>query len=805
MLRNYVILALRSLLKNKVFSFINIAGLSIGLACVITIVAYVKLELNYDKFHADADHIYRITTDWINDGAHEHSALNFSALAPILNESLTGLNRAVRIFPHSGLVSIDKQNKVRENKFCFVDSTFFEVFDFKVRSGSLMGALDKPLSLVMTESAAIRYFGTPDVVGKELFLEDSRKTLSFNIAAVIEDMPQDSHFKFDFMASFVSLHDFWPNAMANWYYPPMYLYLKMADGQTKASIDEHLKTIAETHLPDYVKEEKRTFLAQKITDIHLHSNLQNEWEANSNYSYIKIFSLVAAFILFIACINYMNLATAKSFQRAAEVGIRKAMGSARWQLMRMFLGESFVTATLALLISILIAPVFASAFFKGLLQKDLSFEFLYQGVGLLYMVGVLLLVSLLAGVYPALYMSSFKPIKALKGKPDATGSVLGLRKGLVVFQFLISALLLIGTFVVIRQVDFMRNKNLGFDKDHILTIILNDSESQQNYLTLKDQLLQESFVESATVSATLPTGDGFYGWEVVPEGFEDHKNMVLKSVNTDEDFIKTYNIKILAGRDFSKDIITDKEQAFILNQAAVKKFGWDDPIGKDFQLTFQTNDAVVRKGKVIGVVEDFHYQSLYNKIEPLVIFINTHSYYTDYISLKLSAGNIKEQVEKLGRVWSAFKPDKPFEFSFLNDDLNKLYKSEQNTSGLISIFTGLSVLISCLGLFGLASFSVQQRTKEIGIRKVLGASVFSILQLLTKEFVVLVVIANIIAWPLAWYGTNQWLGKFAYHIDMPIAVFVITTVLILLIAIVTVGLKAMKTALINPVRSLRYE
>ena len=377
MLHNYLTIALRSLVKNKVFSFINIAGLSIGLACVITIIAYVKLELSYDKFHADADNIYRVTTDWLNDGSHEHSAQNFSALAPILNESLAGLDKAVRIFPHSGLVSIDKQHKIRESRFCFVDSTFFEVFDFRVRMGSLTDALHKPLSLVITESAAMRYFGTSDVVGKELFFEDSRKSLNFNIAAVIEDMPQHSHFKFDFMASFVSLQNFWPNAMATWHHPPMYLYLKMTDGQTTASMDEHLKAIADTHLPDYVKEEKRTFLAQKITDIHLHSGLQNEWEANSSFSYIKIFSLVAAFILFIACINYMNLATAKSFQRAAEVGIRKTMGSVRLQLMRMFFGESLVTTSIALLVAILMAQVFAATFFKDFLQKELSFEFLY--------------------------------------------------------------------------------------------------------------------------------------------------------------------------------------------------------------------------------------------------------------------------------------------------------------------------------------------------------------------------------------------------------------------------------------------
>jgi putative ABC transport system permease protein len=805
MLRNYFTIALRGFLKNKDFSFINIAGLSIGLAGVITIVAYVKLELSYDRFHADADNIYRITTNQLNDGAQEHSAQNASALAPILNESLAGLEKAVRIFPHSGLVSIDKQNKVRESKFCFVDSTFFEVFSFRVREGSIAQALHRPLSLVITESAAIRYFGSSSVVGKELFFEDTRKTSGFNIAAVIEDMPQNAHFKFDFMASYSSLQSLWPNAMANWHYPPVYLYLKVNEGKSIESINEQLKTIAQTHLPDYVKEEKRTFLAQKITDIHLYSSLQNEWEANSSYSFVKMFSLVAALILSIACINYMNLATAKSLQRTAEVGIRKTLGSARLQLMRMFLSESLVMTSIALIIAIPLAQFVSAMFFKDFLHKELSFEFLYQEMGFLYLVVGVLLISLLAGLYPALYMSSFKPIKALKGKVDATGSVLGLRKGLVVFQFSISALLLIGSFVVIRQIDFMRNKNLGFDEEHILTITLSDRLSQQNYLTLKDKLLQESFVENVTVSATLPAGEGFYDWEIVPEGFEDQKDIVLKSVNTDEDFITTYQIKMLAGRDFSKDIITDKEQAFILNKAAAKKFGWSDPVGKEFQLTFHTNDAVVRKGKVIGIVEDFHYQSLYSKIEPLVIFINTHPYYTDYLSLRLSPGNINEQIKKLESVWNSFNPDKPFEFSFLDNDLDKLYKSEQRTSSLLTVFTGLSVLISCLGLFGLASFSVQQRTKEIGIRKVLGASVFNILKLVTKEFVWLVAIANIVAWPLAWYSANQWLDKFAYRIDMEITILIITAVIILMIAIVTVGIKATKSALMNPVKSLRYE
>lgn len=805
MLRNYFTIALRGILKSKVFSFINIAGLSIGLATVITIVAYVRLELSYDRFHADADNIYRITTERVNDGAPEHSAQSASALAPVLNESLAGLEKTVRILPYSGLVSIDKQNKVRESRFCFVDSSFFEVFGFRVREGSLSDALNRPLSLVITESAANRYFGSSSVVGRELFFEDTRKTLSFNIAAVIEDMPQNSHFKFDFIAAHTSLQSVWPNAMANWHYPPVYLYVKMTDGQSREAINEQLRTIALTHLPDYVKEEKRTFRAQRITDIHLHSALQNEWEANSSYASVRTFSLVAALILFVACINYMNLAIAKSLHRTAEVGIRKTLGAARLQLTRMFICESIVITGVALVFAVPLAQVASVAFFKDFLDKELSFDFLFGETGLLYLLGGVLLIGLLAGFYPAVYMSSFKPIRALKGKVAAAGSALGLRKGLIVFQFSISAMLLIGSLVVMRQVDFMRNKDLGFDEEHIVAIALNDRESQRNYLSLKEKLLQESFVESATVSATLPAGEGFYEWEVAAEGFEDRKDIALKSVNTDEDFINTYGIKMLAGRDFSKDIISDKEQAFILNEAAARKFGWNDPVGKEFQLTFYISDAVVRKGKVIGMVEDFHYQSLYSTIEPLVIFINTHPNYADYVSLRLSPGKLDEQIEKLGAVWNSFNPNKPLEFSFLDDDLDRLYKSEQSTSSLLTVFTGLSVLISCLGLFGLTSFSVQQRTKEIGIRKVLGAGVFSILKLVAKEYIWLVVVANIVVWPLAWYFADQWLAKFAYRIDMEVTILFFTAVLIMIVTMLTVGAKALKSALMNPVDSLRYE
>jgi putative ABC transport system permease protein len=503
--------------------------------------------------------------------------------------------------------------------------------------------------------------------------------------------------------------------------------------------------------------------------------LLNEWQANSSYTYIRIFSTIALFILLLACINYMNLATSKSLQRAGEVGIRKAMGSYRSQLVSMFFGESLLTVGVAIFLGLALAQASMVLFFNHLLNKTLSVDFFIQGINLVYLVMGWIVVSAFAGIYPAVYISSFNTIKALKGKAESIGSALGLRKGLVTFQFFISALLLVGTFVVIQQTDFLQNKDLGFERDHIITIPLEDDKDRTNYQVLKDKMLNQSFVKNISVSAALPYGEGFFDWEIVPEGYQGQQDLLVKTISTDEDFLKTYDIRLLAGRDLSKDIISDKEQGFIINQALARQLDWNDPVGKDFQLTFYTNGPHVRKGKVIGLVEDFHFQSLHNKIEPLVIFINTHEYYTDFLSVRLEGGNIGDQIESLRNDWAAFSPDRPFEFSFLDESLGKLYERDLTTSKLLSIFTGLSIIISCLGLFGLASFTVQQRTKEIGVRKVLGASALSIIQLLSLEFIMLVIVANILAWPLAWYGITQWLSRFAYHVEVGPFVFAVTT------------------------------
>jgi putative ABC transport system permease protein len=534
MLRNYFHVAIRNLFKNRVFSLINITGLGIGLACVILIFSYVRLELSYDKFHGDHENIYRITSIENN----EHSAYNYLPLAPLLKQNMSGLRQAVRVFPHSGLVSANKKDKYREPDFCFADSAFFDVFNFNPIDGSLEDALYKPMSVVITKSKALQYFGTTQASGKELFFEDDYGTDSYNVAAVIEDMPENSHFNIPFIASMESLKTTWSFAFRpekGWFWPPIYLYTQMTDGNSVENINTQLDKIASEHLPVYSKD--KTFKAQKLTDIHLTSNLLNEWQANSSYTYIRIFSTIALFILLLACINYMNLATSKSLQRTGEVGIRKAMGSYRSQLVSMFFGESLLTVGVAIFLGLALAQASMVLFFNHLLNKTLSVDFFIQGINLVYLVMGWIVVSAFAGIYPAVYISSFNTIKALKGKAESIGSALGLRKGLVTFQFFISALLLVGTFVVIQQTDFLQNKDLGFERDHIITIPLEDDKDRTNYQVLKDKMLNQSFVKNISVSAALPYGEGFFDWEIVPEGYQGQQDLLVKTISTDEDFL----------------------------------------------------------------------------------------------------------------------------------------------------------------------------------------------------------------------------------------------------------------------------
>jgi putative ABC transport system permease protein len=798
-------LALRSLWKKRIFTVINLMGLAIGLSAVLVITAYLHEELSYDRFHEHGADIYRITEEYKDDVKQIHSALNHGPMAGLISEQLSGLKNCVRILPYPAYVSADKVTKHRENNIVFADSTFFEMFSFAVIGGDLMDAMTSPFSVILTKSAALKYFGTVDVVGRQLYYEDERARFTYYVGAVIEDVPQNSHFTFDFLFNMASLRTVmhWFNS---WHYPPMYIYVQMEKKMDVGTISQSIQKIADKYSPEEVKAEKRKYAMQPLHSIHLHSSLANEWQANSSVLYVQLFSGIALFLLLIACINFMNLSTAQSAQRAREVGVRKVMGAFRNQLIRQFLGEAFLVSLISLVVALAIAELLLMTFFKELVGKELSLGFVLGSNNIFILLGFLFLITCLAGLYPALYLSRFKTALALKGKHEEGGSVLGLRRALVVFQFFISALLLIGTGVVLRQSQLLQNKQLGFDKQQLVAIKLVDRHSSGNYLQLKNSLIDERGIESAAVSSEIPGGQNFYGLEVNPEGFP-RNTMSMNSLGMDEDFISTYKIHIVSGRNFSRSMTSDETSSFILNESAVKFLGWtpDSAIGKRFEFVVYTSQREERKGEIVGVVSDFNYQTLHNKVEPLLMYINKHVYYTDYLTIRTSTSNISTTVDLLKRKWKAFHPDKPLEFQFVNDQLQKQYQAEEKISAIFSSFAILSVTISCMGLFGLSAFSAQRRTKEIGIRKVLGANVTQILKLLSKEYIVMIAIANVLAWPIAYYACSWWLEKFPYRIEVGMEILLATLILAMLIALVTVSIQAVKAAIVNPVKTLRTE
>ena len=802
MIRNFILIAIRNIKNKPIYSVINITGLAVGLASVLIILSYIKLETSYDKFHLEHDQIYRIVMDW--NEQQVSTAMVHAPLADGIKDDIAGIEQVVRVYPHFQSVHIGKNEteKIKVNNFLFADSSFFELFNFNIIGGTLEDALTDPFSIVITKETAFQVYGSTDVIDQQLRYEDEDQAHFFNIVAVIEDIPQNSHFHFGMISSFNSLKEVVPY-YNNWHHPPLYTYVKLYRNTTASQVLPQIQKSFDSSgrkSPD----DKREFHLQKLTDIHLHSDLQNEWESNSSYLFIRMFLVIAAFILLMASINFMNLTTAQASQRAKEIGIRKVQGSTKNQLFNQFMSETFAIVLIAFLLALGIAELGLITLFNDIIGKELSISNLFDGINVgIAFIGLILL-GFISGFYPSLYLSKLKPISIFRSKSNEGGKKgLSLRKLLVIFQFFIAAVLMLGTLVVIQQTQLMRNKNLGFDKEHIVSVKMPDRYAQKNYSAFANELLDDSNVLDACLSSTLPGKDGFYSFDILPEG--KNETSTMKTLGVDEGFVNTYSVKIIEGRDFSKDVLSDQRDAVILNQAAVKLFGWKEPLGKEIKLTIHTNRADERNTKVIGVVENFNYQSLYHQVEPLVIYINKHPYYSDYVSVKFTSGSLSNSIDILKNAWSKFHPDKPLDFIFLTDALNQLYNNELKRSKIFAIFTVLSILISCLGLFGLSAFSMQQRVKEIAIRKVLGSSTFNLLNLLSKEYLVLIIIANLIALPLSWSFSDYWLDNFIYKTSLDSWMFLIVLLIIVLITLISIGYHVLKVATINPVESLQSE
>jgi putative ABC transport system permease protein len=791
MLKNYLKIALRNLLRQKALSFINLAGLATGMACSILILLWVQEELSYDRFHAHADSIYRITTDM---GGHE-TARSSVPLAGALKAELPAVKNAVRLRPLNSrsLLFEVGERKFEEERVIFADSTFFQVFSFRLLRGDPKTALVRPDGLLLTERMAQKYFGTADVLGKTIRMGNQT---DFEVTGVLQEVPTNSHLQFDFLlpVSFLATTDF--NLINNiWTNYPYFTYLQLDENVASspalvAEVEKQMNGIFRRNEPG----NKTAFSLQPLTKIHLHSKLNSDVEGNGNIQYVRIFAVAAVFILLVACINFMNLATARSARRAKEVGLRKVIGAHRGQLMGQFLGESLLISFLALELAVILVEAVLPAF-NDLSGKALSVSFT-DGKLFLGLLLIALVTGLLSGSYPALFLSAFQPVRVLKGGVTKVGSgSVFFRNGLVVVQFVVSIVLIVGTAVVYKQLRFIQSQNLGYDQENLLYLPLR-GEIYENIDAFRAELERHPSTGYYSFISDLPTNISNATTGVHWEGKDPEYHPNFYPMAVDEHFMEVFKTQLLAGRGFAREF-RDDTVSWVLNEKALEVIGLkaDEAVGKPFRFWDW-------QGTIVGVVKDFNFKPIHQPVEPMVLRLNSG---WGYLVVRTKPGQLNAAIADLGQIWQKLNPAYPFAYDFLDQDLSRLYRAEERMSTIFNAFALLAIFISCLGLYGLAAFTAEQRTKEISIRKVLGASVANIMGLLSKDFVKLVLIAIVIATPLAWYGMSQWLEDFAYRIDLEWWLFGVAGLMALLIALLTVSFQSVKAALMNPVKSLRSE
>jgi putative ABC transport system permease protein len=804
MFKNYCKIAIRNLLRHKGISFINIFGLAVGMTCCLLIMLFVKDEVSYDRYHKDAGSIYRIVKDFVNDdGSRLPDATTPPALAPAMQNEIPGIEHVTRVFPGwTNKFTFKYGNKTFiEEKLFRVDSSFFDVFSFTFVKGDPKSALEKLTNIVITESTARKYFGDEDPMGKII---DGTNFGSFLVNGVIKDVPENSHFHFDFL---VSMRKFAGNPDTNWDWYNFYTYVKLKRHTDIAAVEPQIQALYRRN----VKEGTNIFYAQPVTSIHLTSQLKWELEPNSDKMYIYVFSIIALFVILIACINYINLTTARSSLRAKEIGVRKVSGAFKTSLVRQFLVESIFTALVslgvALFLTALLTPVI-----NQLSQKHLSL-FAKENTGLLLIAAATsVVIGLIAGLYPAIYLSSFKPVLVLKGLKMPGGGVFNLRKALVVFQFTISVAMIAGTMIVMRQVSYIQKAKLGLNKDQVMIIESGGAfASVNNAEAFKNELMEMTAVKK------LAGADGVIGgqnWTNTVRAKGAGREQLLNFLTVGYDYLDVMGIDVKEGRSFSKQYMGDtlqngepgtterKSGSIIVNETAVKELGIPSPaIGQE--IVWGEDADTTYNLKVVGVMKDFHFTSLRNEIKPFAFVVEPPR--ESLITVKLQSNDLSNTIAAIEKKWSKHSPRRPLQYSFMDETFARLYRSEERFKKVFIYITSLAMIIACLGLFGLAAFVTEQRTKEIGIRKVLGASVHGLVSLLSKDFMKLVLIAIILAIPATWYFMRQWLQDFAYRINISWWIFFVAGAAALLIALITVSFQAIKTAITNPVKSLRTE
>ena len=805
MLRNYLKIALRNLARYKQMTLINILGLAVGMTACILILLFVQYELSYDRYHEKADRIYRISRQFLNpDGAvNLHLGHLAPPFEPLLAEDFSGIiQQSARLFSGNPLITYEVGNKqIIENDFFFAEPEFFNIFTFPFIEGDPITALNAPNSLVLTESTAKKYFGNEDPIGKILNFDNE---IDMKVTGVVKDVPNNSHFRFTMLCSFVTLENYFGQEYmtSNWGSNNFSTYILLPEGYNSEELQAQFPSFIDKHLTgnsDVPASQWTALQLWPLTNIHLYSQLDTEIEANGNIAYVYIYTIIALFILVIACINFINLTTARATRRAKEVGVRKVMGAEKSSLIGQFLSESVLVSLFALTLAVLLVTL-ALPYFTDFVDKQLSFDILGNPFLLLLLVGIILAVGIIAGSYPAFYLSAFQPARILR---SSRGSQLGnslLRSGLVVTQFVISIALVIGVITVERQLDYVKSKPLGFNQENLVVLPVNEKIYNQ-YEELKAQLLNQPGILDVTLSSRVPSGrlNDSQGGQVEVSGEMKNLDFRLADVSVDHDFVNSFGIELTAGRNFDITRASDSTEAFIVNESAVRAIGYassEEAIDKKISYGG-------RQGYIIGVTKDFHFESLHQSIAPIIFYITSRQVYN--LTTRVHASAMDETISYLKEQWSYLRPGFPFDYYTIGDRFQGQYDDEDRLGQIVQFFSLLAIFIAALGLIGLASYTAEQRAKEVGIRKVLGASVSQLLLLLTQSFSKLIFVAFLIACPLAYFVMNYWLDTFAYQDTLSVWSFILAGVAALLVAGVTVGSQTFRTATQNPVESLRDE
>jgi len=815
MLKNYLTVAFRNILRHKVYSFINIAGLAVGMACTILILLWVQSELSFDRYHGKADRIYRLASNWDLGKWQGLYAISNHTVGPTMQKDYPEIVKACRFRPiRSGAVAQYNNQKFREEGIFYADNSVFDIFKFPLINGDPKSALTTVHSVVITEDIAKKYFGSENPVGKVLKMtfQDrdvfgntfvaSNAELDAIVTGIIKNVPPNSHFSFNMLLSFETLYHYNEKQRGRWWGDVgIYTYLLTREDCDPKELKKKFPALIDKHIGEVLKAAKGSieYFLEPLKDIHLYSDTKWDISKYGSIAYVYTFSVIALFILLIACINFMNLSTAHSASRAREVGIRKAVGAHRWNLINQFFGESFLFGFISFLIGLGLVEIFLPVF-RSLSGSEFTFNDLIGSQLFPALIGLVLFVGFIAGSYPALFLSAFQPVQIFTGHLKAVAANSHFRNVFVVTQFTISIGLIAGTIIIFYQLNYMRHKNLGFNKEHIVVLRILDDTVRQSIDTVKKELLNHSGIAGITVSS-VPPGYGARTNVFLPEGFGLNQAQMMGSISIDSGFIPTIGLEIVAGRNFSSEISADRSKSILINQTAARQFSWDDPIGKSIRELDQWNTTKT----VVGVVRDFHLESLHNKISPLLIESEPSRY--RFILIKIRPESLPDTLSFIKEKWKEIDPTETLDYWFLDESesFSWQYQSEQRLSKMFSYFALLAIFIACLGLFGLANFTAEQRTKEIGIRKAMGASISSIILLLSKEFAKWILIANIIAWPIAYFAMNRWLQNFAYRINIGLGTFILAGLIVLVIALLTVSYQAIKAARANPVDALRYE